>query len=810
MERWATDLRFSLRALMRRPGFTIIAVAMLALGIGANTLIFSAVNGVLLRPLPYDNGDRIGILWHTFGDGAQDLPAVHALDVMDYRDRSELFEDFTIATGREWILGEDDSPEVVDAGIVEAGFFEFFGATPLLGRTFTPEEDVPTAAPVVLLSHRLWVRRFGSDPEIVGQTIPLAGIRMLVVGVLPVSFRLELPGEAFLLRDPELWVSMRLNHDRLPPRNFTAYTGFGRLRPGATFAQAQTEIEALAAGLMEEHPEHASSKLEARIVPLLDDVVKEAHRTLVVLFGAVALVLLIACANVANLVMARSQTRTGELALRRALGAGRGSVLRLLVSESFVLSAAGLVLGLILAQGGLTLLASLGADSLPRLEGVKIDGPVLLFSAAVTILSAALFGLIPAMRMAGIGTAQQLRGASLAGATRSARRMTNALVVAEVAASLVLLFATGLLVRTFSAIGEVDPGYDLQEVLTLRTNLPIGRFADNESRVALQEQLLSRVRALPGVDGAAVVSQLPLTGSGPLQPYAFNEETARNWESVTADQRFVSPSFFDVMGARMLSGNTFTGDPETDGFTIVIDDILAERAFPGQDAVGELLQISPNGTPEQFLNARIVGVVEHLRLHDIARPNLPGIWFPMGGSARFSLAIRASSNPQALIAPVRAILGELAPGAPIEDVMTMETLAGETLATLRLMLGLMTGFGLSALLLASLGIYGVLSQAVIRRSREIGVRMALGQTPSEVRGEIVMEGGRLIGLALLLGAPVAAGMGMAARSVLVGVAPTDPATLITTSLILAAVGLFACWIPARRATRVDPAASLRE
>ncbi len=809
MERWATDLRFSLRALMRRPGFTVIAVSMLALGIGANTLIFSVVHGVLLRPLPYDNSDRIGILWHTFGDGAQDLPAVHVLDVLDYRDRSELFEDFTVATGREWILGEDDAPEVVDAGFVEAGFFEFFGATPLLGRTITPEDDVPGAAPVVLLSHRLWVRRFGSDPDIVGQTIPLAGNQMLVVGVLPESFRLELPGEAFLLNDPELWVSMRLDRERLPPRNFTGYTGFGRLRPGVNFTQGQTEIEALAARLREEHPEHASSRLEARVVPLLDDVVKEAHRTLVILLGAVALVLLIACANVANLVLARSQTRTSELALRRALGAGRGSVIRLLLSESVILSAAGLLLGLLLAQGGLTLLASLGANSVPRLEGATLNAPVLLFSSGVTILSAGLFGLLPALRVAGGREAGQLRGASVAGATRSARRMTNALVVAEVAASLVLLFATGLLIRTFSAIAEVDPGYDLEEVLTLRTNLPIGRFADNESRVALQDQLLARIRALPGVEGAAVVSQLPLTGSGPLQPYAWNEETARNWESVTADQRFVSPSFFDVMGARLISGDTFTGDPETDGFTIVVDDLLAERAFPGMDAVGQLLQINPNGTPEEFLKARIVGVVEHLRLHDIARPGLPGIWFPMRGSARFSLAIR-SSNPAALIAPVRAILGELAPGAPIEEVVTMETRAGETLVTLRLLLGLMTGFGVSALLLASLGIYGVLSQAVIRRSREIGVRMALGQAPAEVRREVVMEGGRLIALALLMGAPVAVGMGMAARSVLVGVAPTDPATLITASMILTAVALVACWVPARRATRVDPAASLRE
>lgn len=452
------DLGFALRALRRRPGFAAVAVLTLAVGIGANVGIFSVVNGVLLRPLPYSDADRIGIVWHEFGNGAQNLPAVHALDVRDYRDRGELFETFTMATGREWILGEDDDPEVVDVGVVEAGFFEFFGAEPVLGRTIRSSEDVPGAAPVVVLSHRLWTRRFGSDPDVVGRIIPLAGTRMEVVGVMPERFRLLLPAEAFLLRDAEIWVSMRLDETRLPPRNYTGFTGFGRLRPRVTFAQAQAEIEEMAARLREEHPVHAASNLEARIVPLHHDVVKGADRPLVLLFAAVGLVLLVACANVANLLVVRGQGRASELALRRALGASRGGLVRLILSEALLLSVAGAALGMVLAAVGLDALVTSAGASVPRVESIRIDATVLLFTAGMGVLTAALFGLLPAVGGARRDPADELRTGGHGGEGRGRRRFRDALIVAEVAGSLVLLVGTGLVVRTFQ-IFSATPAY---------------------------------------------------------------------------------------------------------------------------------------------------------------------------------------------------------------------------------------------------------------------------------------------------------------------------------------------------------------
>jgi predicted permease len=804
------DLGFALRALRRRPGFAAVAVLTLAVGIGANVGIFSVVHGVLLRPLPYLDADRIGILWHEFGDGAQNLPAVHPLDVRDYRDRGELFETFTMASGREWILGEEDDPEVVDVGIVEAGFFEFFGAEAEVGRTIRPEEDVPGAAPTVVLSHRLWVRRFGADPDVVGRSIPIAGTSMQVVGVMPERFRLHLPGEAFLLRDAEVWVSLRLDPDRLPPRNFTGFTGFGRLQPGVSFAQAQAEIEEMAGRLREEHPEHTASNLEARIVPLHDDVVKGADRTLLLLLGAVGLVLLIACANVANLLLVRGHSRATELALRRALGAGRASLVRLILSEALLLAFAGVTLGLLLAAVGIEALTVLGRGSVPRLDSVGIDGTVLLFAAATGVASAMLFGLLPALGDADRDAGEELRAGARSGEGRGRRRFRDALIVAEVAGSLVLLVGTGLVVRTFAALGRVDPGFEVEGALTYRTNLPVGGFPDSEERNVLHRRLIEELEALPTVRSAAIVSQLPLTGSGPLQPYAWNEETANNWESVTADQRYVTSGFFEAMGARLVAGRGFTGDLQIDEGTVVVDDRLAARAFPDGDGVGSRLQVNPNDAPEEDRFVTVVGVVEHLRLHELSRPHLTQIYYPEDGGVRFSVVLRTSGDPDALVPDVRGIMARLAPGAPVEDVRSLADIASASLAPLRLVLSLMTAFGVVALLLACVGLYGVLSYAVSQRTREIGVRMALGQMPAEVMRLVMAHGARLVAVAVVLGLVASAALSRTASSLLYGVQPIDPVTYAATSVVLVSVALLACWVPARRATRVDPASALRE
>ena len=809
MEGWGRDLAFASRALRRRPGFTAVAVLTLAVGIGANTAIFSVVNGVLLRPLPYEGADRIGILWHELGDGAQNLPAVHALDARDYRERSELLEAVTIATGREWILGAGDDTEIVDVGVVEVGFFELFGVAPALGRSFRPEEDAPGAAPTAVLSHRLWARRYGGDPSIVGRSIELDGASMRVVGVLPASFTLHLPPEAFLLRDAELWTTLRLDPARQPPRNYTAYTSFVRLRPGVTFDEAQSELEALAAVLRTEHPVHAASNLQARVVPLLHDVVKGAEATLQLLLGAVGFVLLIACANVANLVAVRGQSRAHELSLRAALGAGRAGLVRLVMMESLALSGAGAALGALLAMGGLGAIEAAAAGTVPRLDSVGVDGAVLGFVAAVAMVSAVLVGLLPALESAGRDPAQALSPDARATGGRRRTRFRDALVVGEVAASLVLLVGTGLMVRGFIALGSARPGYEIENTLTFRVSLPEAAFPEDEARIAFRDELFEVLSGLPGVLQVAGISQLPLTGSGPLAPYAYDEETATNWESVTGDIRFVTPGFFAAVGAR-LEGSEFHRTDGESGNRLIVDDRLAGRAFPEGDAVGQLLQVNPDDAPEEIRYARIIGVVDHLRLHDLGRPHLTQLYFLMQGAPRFSAVMRTSGDPAGLVPAVRAAVARLAPGAPVEDVRTMSDLASASLAPTRLTLGLMSAFGVVALLLASIGLYGVLSYAVTQRTREIGVRMALGQDPARVRRLVMLEGGRLVAFATVLGLAAAALLSRAATGVIYGVEPLDPLTYVSTSLVLAGASAVACWVPALRATRVDPATALRE
>lgn len=806
----AQDLRFAARGLLRRPGFAAVAVVTLALGIGANTAVFSVVHGILLEPLPYEDADRIGILWHTLGGGAQDLPAVHALDARDYRRWSDRLQDLTLATGFERILESDGGPALVDVGFVEAGFFQFFGTTAALGRTFQPEDDVPGAAPVAVLSHETWQGRFGADPDVVGRRIQLGGESVEVVGVLPSAFRLFLPAEAFRLRNAQVWVPVRIDEASLPPRNYTGYTAFARLAEGVSFPQAQAELDRMAATLRENHDVHRASELRARIEPLQADVVKGARDTLLVLLAAVGMVLLIACANVANLMLVRGESRSGELAVRTALGAGRGRLMRLTLFESLLLSLTGAVLGTGLAAVVLRTVAAWGPAAIPRLQSIGLDAGVLAFAAGMAILSTALVGLVPAILTTGRDPAPALKteGRAATPATRGSLRRW--LVAVQVAGSFVLLVGTGLLVRTFVDMNRADPGFRAEGVLTFRTVLASGTVDSLEGLLALQDELLEQIRALPGVTGAGLTSQLPLTGSGPLQPYAWNEETARAWESVTADRRSVGAEYFQVLGTRLIAGRTFTGDPATDAGTILVDDRLADRAFPDGGAVGQRLQVEPDGTPEADRYVEIVGVVEHVRLHDLSAPYLTQIWEPGVRSTRFSVAVRTDGDPEALAEPVRKLVAELAPGSPVQNLQRLEALVAQALAPVRFSVGLMTAFGVLAAVLAAVGIYGVLAYLVSRQTREIGIRLALGMSPARARRQVLREGMRIVLPALALGLVASVALWAGAAGLLFGVEPVDPLAWALTGAFLAGVALIAAWIPARRATRVDPRNALTE
>jgi predicted permease len=809
------DLRYALRALRRTPGFTVAAVLTLGLGIGATTTIFTVVNGVLLRPLPYAHADRIANIWNDFGEGAQSLPAVSPLDFRDYQRRSRTFEAFAAASagnvvGLRGNLTGEGEPERVDIATVTANFFPLFRVTPAYGRNFLPEEEAPNGPHVVMLSDRLWRRRYGADPAVVGRTIQVDGVAHAVVGILPPAFRLALPAEAFLVTDAEVWAPLQFDYGSAPPRNFTFFTVFGRLRPDVTFAQAQAEMSGIALQFRKEFPEHTGTNVRIRAVPLQEDVVKHARPALLVLLGAVALVLLIACANVAHLLLVRATVREGELALRTALGASRWAMVRQLLTESGVLAIAGGALGLAGAHLALGLLRALHPSNLPRLGEIEMDGRVLAFTALVCIVTTLTFGLAPALQAARPDPHRTLQGGGRAGTGAARHRIRSLLILGEVALSMVLLVGAGLLVRSFLALQQVPPGFDASDVLTFRLAMPDSRYPTGAERRTFVRELGRRLHELPGVRNVGVVSQLPLTGSGPLSPYAFDEATARNWEVVTADGRQVSPEYFATMNIRLLAGRAFTWDDAEDTPPIVIvDETLARQAWPGQSAVGKQLQMGPTGTPNNF--AEVVGVVEHQRAHDLTRPVRPLIFYPIGQQTPTVLdfAVEAAVPPGSLALALRGLVREMDKDLAVTRLAPMTFYLSEGMAQARFSFLLMAALGGIALLLAAVGIFGVIAYTVSQRTREFGIRIALGEDPAQTRRSVVFRSMRLVLLSIAVGALASLALARLLAGQLFGVSPADPVTFVGIAVLLAGTALLASYLPARRATRVDPITALR-
>jgi putative ABC transport system permease protein len=809
------DLRYAARALRRTPGFTIAAVTALALGIGASTTIFTVVNGVLLRPLQYETPDRLANIWNDLGEGAQSLPAVSPLDFRDYKQRSRTFEDFAAAAEGDVAnlrgnLTGDGEPERADIVTVTANFFPLLGVRPLLGRQFLPEEEVVNGPHVVMLSHRLWQRRFAGDPALVGKTIQIDGVGHEVVGILPRDFRLQLPTEAFQVTDGDLWAPIQFDYGQPLPRNLTFFTVFGRLAPGVTFAQAQAEMNLIAEQFRSEFKEHAASNLRIRAVPLHDDVVKHARPALLILLGAVGMVLLIACANVANLLLVRGTTRSAEFALRTALGASRVAMARQVLTESLLLALAGGGLGLGITVLALAVLRQLHPANLPRLADVQLDTTVLLFTAAICAATSVLFGLLPALRAAATDPQEHLKAGGRGGSGGDRRRARSVLIVAEVALSVVLLVGAGLLIRSFLALQRVDPGYDASDVLTFELSMPYGKYQGGAARRAFFRDLSGRLEALPGVTRVGIVSQLPLTGSGPLSPFAYNEETARNFESVTADGRNVSPEYFEAMDAQLIAGRTFTyqdsiGTPPV----IIIDETLARLAWPGENAVGKQLQLAPTGEENAF--SEVVGVVEHMRQHDLTRDVLHQIYYPIGQGmpAVMTFVVETTLEPVSLVPVVRQTVESMDPDLPVSRLTPMNTYLSEGRAQARFSLVLMTVLGAVALLLTAVGVFGVISYSVSQRTREFGIRLALGEDPRQTKLSVVLGGMRLVLMSIGIGLVGSLVVTRLIAGLLYEVRPADPITFAGIGLLLAAVALLACYLPARRATRVDPALALR-
>jgi putative ABC transport system permease protein len=809
------DLRYALRALRRTPGFTMAAILTLALGIGATTTIFTVVNGVLLRPLPYAHANRIANIWNDFGEGAQSLPAVSPLDFRDYQQRSRTFETFAAASaggvvGLRGNLTGEGEPERVDLATVTANFFPLFGVTPRYGRTFLAAEEAPNGPHVVMLSDRLWRRRYGADPRLVGTTIQVDGIGHTVVGILPPDFHLALPAEAFLVTDAELWAPLQFDYGQAPPRNFTFFTVFGRLRPDVTFAQAQAEMNGIALQFRKEFPEHAGTNVRIRAVPLQEDVVKHARPALLVLLGAVALVLVIACANVAHLLLVRATVREGEFALRTALGASRWAVARQLLTESAVLAVAGGALGLVVTTLALGLLRALHPSNLPRLGEIDVDGRVLAFTVLTCLVTTLTFGLAPALQAARNEPHRTLQAGGRSGTSKARQRVRSLLILGEVALSVVLLVGAGLLVRSFVALQQVRPGFDASDVLTFQLALPAGRYPTPETRRTFVRELERRLGQLPGARRVGITSKLPLTGSGPLSPYAFDEATARNWESVTADGRQVSPDYFAAMNTRLLAGRPFTWDDATGKpAVIIVDETLARQAWPGQSAVGKQLQLGPTGEANNM--AEVVGVVEHQRSHDLTRVVRPLIFYSMGQQIPVVLdvAIETTTAPGGLAGEATALVHEMDKDLAVTRTAPMTIYVSEGMAQARFSLLLMAALGGIALLLAAVGIFGVIAYTVTQRTREFGIRLALGEDPAQTRRGVIARGMGLVGPSILVGLACSLLLTRFLGGLLYQVSPHDPLTLGGIAVVLTLVALAACYLPARRATAVDPAIALR-
>jgi putative ABC transport system permease protein len=783
------DLRFALRSLGRRKGLLALAITTLALGIGVTTALFSLVNGVLLRPLPYRSPERLAILWHVFGQGAQDLPAMHPLDYRDYRDRSRTLEALTIATGQQLILGGAEQPQIVQVG---------------------PHEDVPGGPRVALISHRLWRTRYGGDPAIVGRTIQLNAQPVEVVGVLPAGFRLELPAETYALRDSDVWRPAQIDFAQQPPRNLTAYTVFARLAPGASFAQAQQELSGIAAQLRAEVAVHEASELRVKVIPFLQDVVKGARSGLWLLMAAVCAVLAIASVNVALLMLARARERDRELLIRIAVGAGRWRIVRLLLVESLLVAIGGGLAGVAVARLALSVFGARALSNVPRLADVSIDLTVLGFAAAVSTISAVAFGLLPALRASRVDVADALRAASVGSRSRPAGRGREVLIVTQMALGLMLVAGAGLVVRSFVALAAAHPGFDPRDTLTMRVSTPPGpEFANRAAAQAWHADLHQRLAALPGVAAVGAISQLPLTGQGPLQPYAYDAETARHWEQLSADSFNVTPGYFAAVGATWLAGRDVTPEETASGRrVIVIDDSLAQRAFGGAGhAVGKLLQLEPEGKPESFFE--VVGVVGHMRYHDLRRAQLPQIY--RGGLFRtFSVALRSKGDARALTDAARRTLAEARPGTAVQDIRLLSDIVDDALGPMRVAVWIMTGFGVLALTLAAVGIYGVFSYFVGERTHEIAVRLTLGATPFEVRRLVVSRALTLTSVGVGLGLVGAVAMTRAAAGFLYEVDALDVGTCGAAALCVASVAVASCWLPANRASRVDPQVGLRQ
>lgn len=802
------DLLYSIRSLLRRPGFTAVAVLTLALGIGANTAIFSVVNAVLLKPLAAKDPDRLMTFWHSApAKGLNHLDLNDAL-VAYYRDRTRTFQSLAaFETGKFAITGGGE-PEVVPGGVVTFNYFEVLGREPLYGRTFTPHEDTPGNNHVALLSYALWQRRYGGNPNIVGRSINLDSVPTTIVGIMPADFDFPDPAErANSSGHMQLWVPKGLD-----PQDLYSYNlmGVGRLQPGATREDAEKEITALYAGFVkdngrkvgEDAPDFTVSTV---MLPLQQNIVGEVRRPLLVLLGAIGLVLLIACANLTNLLLARASTRTREIAVRQCLGASATRIARQTLTESLLLSFCGTIVGVVLAVWIVTALKSFASAQVPHVGAARVDATVLLFTVAVMLLTGVLCGLAPALRAARINLQDAIKEGARGSSSGSHKRLNNVFVVSQIALSLVLLIGAALFVQSFRNLLNVNPGFRAENVLMARLALPETKYKDKTQIESFYNQVRANVSGVPGVQAVELSQVVPFSGDGQGGP--FTVEGFEHQRSKVAWLRSTTPGYFAAMGMPVLKGRGFaSSDNDKSQPVAIVDQKLASMYSSDGDLVGKRIRIGDDGP---WLT--IVGVVPNVKNRKLDEEPWPYVYRPYSQWVRREamLVVRSSINPESLAGEIRREVAKLDPELPLADVKTIQQAMDRSLVTTRLTNSLLVGFAATALLLALTGIYGVMSLNVANRRSEFGIRLALGAQTSNVLKLILGQGLKLAIVGVALGLLAAIAFTRLLQGLLFGISASDPLTFGVIAVLLVGVALLACWLPARRATKVDPLEALK-